>query len=155
MKKCSEKDFFERFSKFERLIKYYAWKLGDSDYAVDLWGFLWEIYIAQKYPLTDKYVSVCIANEYKKLLKDKLKHSQNSSENVEEIPCIEREVDLKMDLKNWFSKLTFKEREAIFLNIFCGFSNEEIALKNEISRQAQHKNLSRGLKKIKTYFSFA
>lgn len=137
--------FFEENERFSRLIKYYAKKLKSDTAEADLWSFLWLLLGREKKPPNDKYIAVCLRNEYIKLYKN----TPNYCSLDFEIAVLDSERDIKIDLKSALQKLTKKERETIILFFFYGFSIDEVGNYQGVSRQAVNKTKNRALEKLR------
>lgn len=137
--------FFEENERFSRLIKYYAKKLKTDTAEADLWGFLWILLKREKQPPNDRYVAVCLRNEYIRISKNIPKYCALDFE----IAAFDSERDTKIDLENGLQKLTKKERETIILFFFYGFSIDEVGKYQGVSRQAVNQTKNRALEKLR------
>ena len=140
-------DFFAENKRFFGLIKYYSYKLQSNTAEADLWGFLWLLLKNAKKPLNEKYIAVCLRNEYIRLSKNKFRYQNLNFEIVS--PAID--VDLKNDIKKALFLLSKKEREVIIYYYFFGFSVAEIGLIYKNSRQAVNKIKNNALEKIRNF----
>lgn len=137
--------FFEENKRFSGLIKYYAKRLKTDTAEADLWGFLWLLYCRENKPPNDKYIAVCLRNEYIRISKNIPKYCALDFE----IKAFDSERDTKIDLEIALKKLTKKERETIILFYYYGYSIEEIGKSQNVSRQSVNKTKNRALEKLR------
>ena len=145
-------DFFAENQQFSKLIKFYSRKAKEPNIEAELWAFLWCLKQRKPPPINDKYIAVCIRNEYIKLSKfyDSLKNYQiNYSIKDNEF----RNYEIFIDLKNALKVLTDKEKNCFILKDFYGFSIYEIASFYNITPQAVSKNRNRAIKKLRNLLS--
>lgn len=137
--------FFEENKRFSRLIKYYAKKLKSDTAEADLWSFLWLLLGRDKKPPNDKYIAVCLRNEYIKIYKN----TPNYCSLDFEVAVFDSDRDTKIDLEIALKKLTKKERETIKMFYYYGYSIEEIGKSQNVSRQSVNKTKNRALEKLR------
>jgi len=143
-------DFYEKNTRFSRLIDFYANKLRDPHSKGELWSFLWLIMQRKPPPPNDKYIAVCIRNEYIRLAKSEQLFASYPLRD----PLVYDDLNIIEDRELTFlafEKLTTKEKMCVVLQILYDVSPDDIAKKYGISRQAVHKNKVRGLKKMRCY----
>lgn len=137
--------FYAENEQFRKLIKYYSTRLKDPHAEGELWGFLWLLKDNAKKPLPDRYIAVCIKNEYIRLSKKEgIKQPLSGLEIAPQI-----DLDLLIDFRRIFLALTSAERSAVLLRYGLGYEQNETANLLKISRQSVRKNQVRGFKKIR------
>ena len=143
-------DFFIENARFLPLIKYYAKKIKDVETENDLISFLYLLFCRKEKPPNDKYIAVCIRNEYIRLSKNKFVFAPFVDIKGDNYI----DLDLKIDIKNAFLGLTEKEKRVIFLHFYCGYSIENIAEKSLVSRQNINKIKNNALNKMRKIICF-
>ena len=144
--------FFVENERFSGLIKCYARRLKGESALYDLWDFLFELLASAKRPLSDRYIAVCLRNEWIRMSKAEsalpvpVEEIYSSSE---EAVKIDLRIDFKIDFSVALSTLTKKELEVISLHFYYGFSINEVARLNKISPQAVNKTKLRALEKLR------
>ena len=138
--------FFSENAKFSRLIKYYAFKLREPEIVGELWGFLWILKKTLNKAVSDRYIAVCIRNEFIRIAKEK-----NRLLCVEDIRKNElySTPDFLLDLGRACKLLTAKENEVFKLRYLGGYSVDEIAKAKKISRQSADQTRRRAIAKIR------
>ena len=137
-------DFFRENRQFLPLIKYYANRIKSDTAEADLWGFLWLLQV-QKQPPNDRYIAVCLRNEYIRLSKEYSNFTPISSP----ILAKKTDYDIAIDLEIALEKITAKERNAVLLQVVCGYTAQEVGEYLGISPQAVNQCKKRGLKKLR------
>lgn len=114
--------------RFSALIRYYAQKLRDPHSEGELWGFLW-ILLATHSPPNDRYIAVCIRNEYLRLSK-----AENKTAQLFETGRCD-DLDLRISVKMAIENCTETQRK--YTRAFAyGFSVDEVSRLYGCSRQA-------------------
>ena len=137
-------DFFRENRQFLPLIKYYANRIKSDTAEVDLWGFLWLLQ-AKKQPPNDRYIAVCLRNEYIRLSKN----CTNFTPIFTPIKEKNIDYDIILDLEKSLRKLTKKERSAVLLQVVFGYTSREVGEMLGISSQAVNQCKNRGLTKLR------
>ena len=144
--------FFVQNERFAGLIKFYARRLKGENALYDLWDFLFELLAGAKKPLSDRYIAVCLRNEWIRMSKAEsalpipVEEIYSSSEEVIKIDFM---IDFKIDFSAALMVLTAKEKEVISLHFFYGFSIREIAKHKKLSTVAVNETKLRALKKLR------
>lgn len=145
LKNAEKSGFFEQNQRFLPLLRYYAKKLKSATAEQDLLEFLYFLYCQKNKPPNDKYIAVCIKNEYIKLSKSKFVFSQFPKEIGDNSTDYDQKIDIKISL----TKLTKNEKNVIILHYYYGFSIVEIAESFNISRQRVNKIKNMALEKLR------
>ena len=145
LKNAEKSGFFEQNQRFLPLIRYYSKKLKSETAEQDLLEFLYFLCCRKVKPPNDKYIAVCIRNEYIKLSKDIFIFSQFPKEIGDNSTDLDQKIDIKISL----TKLTKNEKTVIILHFYYGFSIVEIAESFNISRQRVNKIKNVALKKLR------
>lgn len=137
--------FYAENARFSRLIEHYARKLKTNSAQCDLWGFLWILQATKQPPPSDRYIAVCLRNEYIRLSKEKSR-TQNLCDGIagESI-----DYDLRLDLAAALRCLTENERRAVLLTAIQGYTAADVATMLGISRQAVNQCKLRGFAKMR------
>lgn len=149
------------YSEFERLIWFYAHKLGqddaDQELTVFLLELLWKINPAKaglECPEDIKrYIAVSIRNKYIALSRAEQKQNAQVelSENITGINML-YDVLGNLVLCEALEKLTEKQRETFLLKYVYEYTNCEIAKKLNISRQAVNQLKNRAIEVLRNYY---
>jgi DNA-directed RNA polymerase specialized sigma24 family protein len=134
------------YTDFAKMVHFYNRKLGEED------GALWELLVNlanNNKALSNRYVAVSLRNEYIKLSKAKQKYAEITTAYCEIHGATNPDIDLLLDIKAALTRLSDKERKAVLMRYFWGFSTAEIAVLNGVSRQAENKRLKIALDKLK------
>lgn len=141
---------------FEKMVVYYNLKsviqygnfFDDMDGLLTL--FLLEL-IQKGKCVSKRYVAVAIRNEYIRISKKFLALYRKEKEFVKF--CIDNDFAIPLEdkivVKDVLKRLTEKQQEVIKLRYIGGFSCDEIAHKNGVSRQAISRIENRALDKLK------
>jgi hypothetical protein len=147
---CEKNGFFEENKRFSGVIRKYASRLRDPHADGELWGFLWLLQNSPKKPPNDFYIFACLKHEYIRL-------SKGEGGRYETIfpPLLDncKSLDFWLDFKEIFTKFTPKQQRALCLKM-QGFSTEEIAKIDGISRQAEHRKIARARSVFKKNLDF-
>ena len=153
MRKSPENEVFlmiiERFSP---LINYYARKLGTDSARLDLTEFLIEL-LSRRKGLCDKYIAVCLRNEYIRLSREKCDFSLRTVE-LFDLPAMDFDVDLHIDIERALSGLSKLQFDILMLHFNGGFTVTEIAKMKGISRQAVNNCKLRAFEKMRDELNF-
>ena len=126
--------------RFSALIRYYAQRLRDPHAEDELWGFLW-LLLATHSPPNDRYIAVCIRNEYIRLSKAESKTAQL----FEAGRC--DDLDLRISVKMAIENCTETQRKYMRA-LACGYSADEIGKLYGCSRQAVNQTKNRCREKL-------
>jgi len=81
-----------------------------------------------------------------------VQEDQGSLLNIEQVIIqVEGDEELAQRLKEAVSNLTERQREAVYLKFFSGFSNDEIADIMQVNKQSVYNTISRALKRLEEY----
>lgn len=81
-----------------------------------------------------------------------VQEDQGALLNIEQmIIQVEGDEALTQRLKEAVSKLTKRQREAVYLKFFSGFSNDEIAEIMQVNKQSVYNTISRALKQLEEF----
>lgn len=114
--------------RFSALIRYYSQRLRDPHAEGELWGFLW-ILLATHSPPNDRYIAVCIRNEYIRLSK-----AENKTARLIEYGRCD-DLDLRISVISAIENCTETQRKYL-LALAYGFSVDEVSRLYCCSRQA-------------------
>lgn len=146
------------FSQFEGLIHYYSGKEGGEDTFQELSVFLLELLYKVDIKRFEKksgdglkrYIAVCIGNRYIALCKQNSILKKNNV-SFSYIASHEKDFLQNQMLKDAMDKLTHKQREIIILKYIYNYSDVEIALALDISRQAVNRIKNRAVVALREY----
>ena len=134
------------YADMAKLVHFYNLKLADDDGA--LWELLVNLVNSDKV-LSNRYAAVSLRNEYIRLSKAKQKRAEIFTEYGEIHGATIPDIDTRLDIKAALLQLSDRERNAVFMRYFWGFSTAEIAVLNGVSRQAENRRLKIALDKLK------
>lgn len=134
------------YADMAKLVHFYNLKLADDDGA--LWELLVNLVNSDKV-LSNRYAAVSLRNEYIRLSKAKQKRAEIFTEYGEIHGATSPDIDTHLDIKAALLQLSDRERNAVFMRYFWGFSTAEIAVLNGVSRQAENRRLKIALDKLK------
>jgi len=138
--------FYAENARFSRLIEHYARKLKTNSARCDLWGFLWILLATKQPPPSDRYIAVCLRNEYIRLSKEK----SRTVELLRDFAAGDStDFDLRLDLAAALRCLTENERRAVLLTTMQGYTAADVATMLGISRQAVNQCKLRGFAKMR------
>lgn len=127
--------------RFSALIRYYAQRLRDPHAEGELWGFLW-LLSATHSPPNDRYIAVCIRNEYIRLLKTENK----TARLIEAGRC--DDLDLRISVKMAIENCTETQKKYLS-GLNYGYSVDELAQHFKCSRQAVNQAKNRCREKLR------
>ncbi len=150
--------FPQIYGEFEGLIKFYCSKSLNDDCLGELNLFFIELLYKIKPCELDfthgnslkRYIAVAIKHKYIKLQQQHLKYIKESSLYFENKDC-----GINSDnfvLADALSALTQKQRQIIVFKYIYGFSDAEISVFFNISRQAVNRTVNRGMDTLKKYY---
>lgn len=145
MKNEEKSDFFAENERFKPLIAFYARRLKSDTAAADLWAFLWEL-LTYKKPPNDRYVAVCLRNEYIRMSRAETKENNAPLYSV---AFFDRPLEIMIDIGRAFKKITQKQEEVLRLHYSGGYSISDISKLTGVSRQAVNQNRKKGLLKLR------
>lgn len=134
------------YADMAKLVEHYNRKLSEDDGA--LWELLVKLVNSDKV-LSERYAAVSLRNEYIRLSKAKQKRAEIFTEYGENNGATSPDIDLRLDIKAAFLRLSDKERDTVLMRYYWGFSIAEIAALNGVSRQAENKRLKIALDKLR------
>ena len=134
------------YADMAKLVEHYNRKLSEDDGA--LWELLVKLVNSDKV-LSERYAAVSLRNEYIRLSKAKQKRAEIFTEYGENNGATSPDIDLRLDIKAALLRLSDKERDAVLMRYYWGFSVAEIAALNGVSRQAENKRLKIALDKLR------
>lgn len=140
--------FFGKNEQFSGLIKFYANRLKEPTAEADLWGFLFELEVTHTAP-NDRYIAVCIRNEFIRLSKIEKKVPLPLEEISLTVGDRTTDREFRLDFQKAFEQLTKVERRAITQQIFLGYSDKTASKINGTSRQNESRNKKRALEKLR------
>ena len=163
IKKFKNRDmsaFSEIYEEFKGLIIFYARKLGGEDYVQELTLFLLELpyninpqnFKPDGSIAIKKYIAVCIKNKYITLSKDKQKYS-NMINNalVEDLTC-DSSAEMLLSVEDMLNCLSQKQKLIMIYKYIYGYSDIEISMLLNISRQAVNRLKNRAITTLKEYY---
>ncbi len=134
------------YADMAKLVIHYNRKLAEDDGA--LLELLVNLVNSDK-ALSNRYAAVSLRNEYIKLSKAKQKRAEIFTEYGEIYGATSPDIDTRLDIKAALLQLSDRERNAVLMRYFWGFSTAEIAVLNGVSRQAENRRLKIALDKLK------
>ena len=134
------------YADMAKLVHFYNLKLADDDGA--LWELLVNLVNSDK-ELSNRYAAVALRHEYIRLSKAKQKRAEIFTEYGENDGATIPDIDTRLDIKAALLQLSDRERNAVLMRFFWGFSVAEIAALNGVSRQAETRRLRKALDKLK------
>lgn len=163
VKEVKNKDmsrFGELLGVFERLICHFAGKLALDDARQELTVFLLELiytlntdrFLPDESEELNKYIAVCIRNQYISISKKRQKSFFELSESCDSVSDY-GEFENSLALKEGMSRLSERQRSTIVLRYICGYSDAEIADRLAITRQAVNRLERRGLEILREYLA--
>jgi len=163
IERCQSRDmgaFNAIFSKYERLIGFYAGRSGGEDVFQELALFLLEL--IYKIPVSrfkgcsdkdiERYIAVCIRNKYIALSK------AISQRKKESFFLFESNADTACDLlsaaalRDALASLPEKQQMVIKLKYLYGYSDSELSLHFSVTRQAVNRLKNRAMKNLREYY---
>lgn len=142
--------FFTENARFSRLIDYYARRLKDPCAKADLWGFLWILLATAKRGLNDRYIAVCLRNEWLRMSREQTRAPICCDDFSRfGFSFAEKPIEMLCDIANAFKELTEKESAVLRLHYVGGYSIDEVAKLNKITRQAVNKTKLCGIEKMR------
>ena len=148
------------YEEFEGLILFYAKRLGGEDYSQELTVFLIELlysmrlsnFKADETNGAERYISVCIRNKYIAISKEKQKYENITSEAFEnDLYCYSSAEELVL-VEDMLKNLSYKQRLIIVYKYIYGYSDVEIGMLFNISRQAVNRLKNRALNILEEYY---
>lgn len=127
--------------RFSALIRYYAQRLRDPHAEGELWGFLW-LLLATHSPPNDRYIAVCIRNEYLRLSK-----AENKTAQLFEAGRCD-DLDLRISVKMAIENCTETQKKYLS-GLNYGYSVDELAQHFKCSRQAVNQAKNRCREKLR------
>ena len=143
--------FGELYGVCDRLISFYAKKLGYEDAAQELTVFLLEL-IYDGSDTLKRYLAVSLRNQYINLSKRNSKYRAECEELFDNSGAEAYEFDTKIALTEGLKLLSEKQKFVIISRYVYGFSDAETADRLCISRQSVHGLLLRGLEILREYY---
>jgi len=159
--RCGEMDaFVEVYDLFKDLIKYYSIKTNDEDFAEELTVFLLELLYdidLKKFRPDNsdglhRYISVAIRNKYIALSKKNQVYCQTEKKFCENDFLCTNNPDSAFFIKECLKLLPVRQRTVILYRYVYCYSDAEIALLLNISRQAVSRLRTRALNTLREYF---
>lgn len=144
-------NFYTEFARFGGLIKYYARKSREPEMVYDLWHFLFELVTLNKNIPNDRYIAVCIRNQFIRLNKKKWATEENLP-LIMDMPDVEIDLDLRIDIANGVERLPKQQRRAVYEYYYKGKTFEQIAKETNRTRQAVRQNCVAGVVKMRDFF---
>lgn len=135
------------YADMAKLVIHYNRKLAEDDGA--LCELLVNLVNSDK-AISNRYAAVSLRNEYIKLSKAKQKRAEIFAEYCEIHGATSPDIDTRLDIKAALLQLSDRERNAVLMRYFWGFSTAEIAVLNGVSRQAENRRLKITLDKLRT-----
>lgn len=152
--------FSQIFSEFEKLIGYYAFRLGGEDAFQELSVFLLELLYKINFSPFEKdvddslkrYIAVCIRNKYIAYSKESRKDRNTLSVFFYNCPQSEFEFMDNQALKEAISLLSKRQRDIVIYKYIYDYSDVEISDFLGISRQAVNRLKNRAMEKLREYY---
>ncbi len=152
--------FGELYGVCDRLILFYAKKLGYEDAAQELTVFLLELiyeidikkFKADGSDTLKRYLAVSLRNQYINLSKRNSKYRAECEELFDNSGAEAYEFDTRIALTEGLKLLSEKQKFVIISRYVYGFSDAETADRLCISRQSVHGLLLRGLEILRGYY---
>lgn len=147
------------YNNFKKLIFFYANRLDYEDSAAEMILFFVELLYTVRLDRfkcdasqsLEKYIAVCLRNQYFALLKKAIKHSQNFSHYYEETVPFYELYDERILLREGFKKLSEKQKTVLSNKYIYGYSDAEIAQMMGITRQAVNYIKNRAFEILQKY----
>lgn len=155
------KNFPVIYGDFEKLLQMYGSRIGDCEAVQDLCDFFVELlfnidlskFEKDELDSLNRYIAVCIRNEYYLMLKRKPQYLYLSDELMRLIPAETAPFEEDLFLKQCLSVVSETQRTILTLRYCNDFSDAEIAEILHISRQAVNKNRKKGLETIRKFLA--
>ncbi len=148
------------YKEFEGLILYYSAKLGGEDYSQELTIFLIELLYDLK--ITDfksdssegvkRYIAVSLRNKYIALSKEKQKYDTLCKEAYENDFCYYSSADERLLLEDMLKGLSQRQRLVVVYKYIYGYSDAELGVMFNISRQAVNRLKNRAICILQEYY---
>lgn len=159
-KKQDKASFTALNSEFERLIYYYAARLGGEDYLAELQSFFIEtLYTIDtkrfKSDETDtlkRYIAVALRNKYIALSAEKQEQEKTELGKTDEIYTYTVSFDERIMIKDMLGLLSSRQRQIITYKYIYGYSDIEISRFLNISRQAVNRLKTRAIRTIREHY---
>lgn len=152
--------FTQIYEQFEGLILFYARKLGGEDYAQELTLFLLELLYSIKPESFNadhsigikKYISVCIRNKYIALSKEKQKYTSITNAALENDFCCASSAESFVAVEDMLNCLSPRQKLIMIYKYIYGYSDIEISMLLDISRQAVNRLKNRAITLLREYY---
>ena len=147
------------YDEYKRLLQFYSAKVGGDDALQELTVFLVELlysidasrFEADTSTGLARYIAVCLRNKYIEISKREQRCKNFENQFIENCDFVHTDTFEKLEIAEAIKALSHKQRLVVILKYIYGFSESEIALRFNISRQSVNRLINRALQNLRNY----